>query len=77
MADKTDIARCIEALQAVSLINEAHGPSVKAGELIRGIADSLALYRSKSGVHGGLCVQVSAAIYRVFLNVEPQVGRIP
>lgn len=71
MDTRTEIALCTDALHAVALIRTTYASAGKSGELIRGIADALAAHHSKLGTYGGLCPQVSAAIYRGMLNREP------
>ena len=71
MADKAEIARCIEALNAVELIRQTYGSSQKGAELVHKIAEALASHRSKMGRYGGICQQAADAIHRGILNQEP------
>ena len=71
MNESAHIARCIDALRAVELMGETYASTQKGAEMIKEIADALATHRSDLNSYGGLCVQVSAAIYRGILNQEP------
>lgn len=72
---KESIQRCVAALQAISLVDDAYAQGPKGVAMVAEIADALALFKTDKGSHGGLCRQVSAAIYRGALNREPPAAR--
>ena len=71
MDSRSEIVSCIDALHAVALIRTTYMSGEKGGALVAEIADALVAHRNPMGRYGGLCVQVSAAIYRGILNREP------
>lgn len=65
------IALCVNALGSIELIRQTYASGAKGVALTKEVADALAMHRSDLNSYGGLCVQVSAAIYRGILNQEP------
>lgn len=65
---KTDLDRCIGALQAVHFIQNSYASGVEGAKRVEEICRELARHDDGMGPHGGICKNVADAISKAFLS---------